>query len=367
MSVTTTYNWKDLTSFCTRVLLKNGLSFDHALIVAEHLVEANLRGVDSHGVSRLGVYVERLRRGLINTHPIFKAKRDNGSTVLLDGDNGAGQAVAWEATRMVMERATVHGLAAVGVLNSNHCGMLAYYTRRMAQKGFIGVAMTSAPSTMAPWGGKKAYLGTNPFSISVPTREEEPIVFDMATSVVARGKIILAMKKKEPIPPGWATDAEGVPTTDPTEAYNGLVLPVGGPKGYSLSLMVDILSGVLTGACFGPYIGSLYDEYDRTQNVGHFFLAFNPDLFGDPEEFGKRLQMMMDEIRRSPRARGVDRIYMPGEIEAGLMEERTANGVPLAEEVVAELARIGQDSKVEFPFPLGEVAEKGGRSSKNAG
>jgi len=351
------YNWQELVTFCTRVLLKYGLSFDEARIVSEHLVEANLRGVDTHGISRMGIYVERLKKGLVKGRAEVRVKKDSGVGALVDGDNGMGHYVAWVATKEAMTRAEKYGIAAVGVCNSNHCGMLAYYTRRMALNGYIGFAATNAPANMAPWGGRTPYLGTNPFSLGIPTAEEQPLVFDMATSVVSKGKIILAMKKNEPIPPHWATDKDGVPTTDPKEAFYGLVLPVGGPKGYGLALLVDILCGVLTGACFGPYIGNLYGEFDRTQDVGHFFLAFKPELFGDGQEFRQRLQIMLDDIRRAPRAKGVDRIYIPGEIEAELMNKRMREGIPLAVEIVNELKQVGDTVGVSFPQPWEQQAQ----------
>lgn len=339
-----------LIGWATRILEKAGLPRTEAYIIADHLVEASLRGVDSHGISRMPIYVKRIEMGLTARETRLTVEREAAAFALVDGGNGSGPVVAVRAMEMAIEKAMATGIGVVGVKHSNHCGCLAYYTTMAASARMIGFAATSAPANMPPWGGRKPYFGTNPFSLAVPAGEESPIIFDMATSVVARGKIILAAKEgKSSIPPGWAIDAEGRPTTDPVAALDGSVLPVGGPKGYGLALLVDVLSGIMPGALFGPYIGDLYREFDRKQGLGHFFMAMRADLFVPMDEFLGRMDQMIREIRSQPRAEGVERIYIPGEIEAGVARQRRAEGIPLADGVVAELAELGNHLGVALP------------------
>ncbi len=345
-----TFSPSALVDWGTRLFQAAGLPESEAHLIADHLVEANLRGVDSHGISRFGIYLKRIELGLTARETRLILEREAAAFALVDGGNGSGPVVAARAMEIAMAKAKDAGIGVVGVKNSNHCGCLAYYTQMAAEQGLIGFAATSAPANMPPWGGKKPYFGTNPFSVAVPAGEESPIVFDMATSVVARGKIILAQKEgKTAIPEGWAIDTEGRPTTDPTAALAGAVLPVGGPKGYGLALLVDMLSGIMTGAQFGPHIGDLYREFGRPQGAGHFFLAMRADLFIPLDEFKRRMDQMIREIRAVPRAEGVERIYLPGEIEAAVSERRHAGGIPLADEVIAELSGLGATLNVPFP------------------
>ncbi|NOU92593.1 Ldh family oxidoreductase [Paenibacillus sp. LMG 31456] len=328
-----------------------GLDKEQSATIARHLVLANLRGVDSHGVSRVDIYTSRLDSGIDGKKTEVKVEKESPSSMLIDGGNGLGIVLASKGIEIAVQKAQETGLAVVGIKNSGHCGMLADYTQYAAQNNCITIATTNAPSNMAPWGGKKGFFGTNPFSYGVPAGEEQDIIFDMATSVVARGKITLAHKNNQQIPLGWAISKEGKPTTDPGEALDGgLVLPVGGPKGYGLAFLVDILSGLLTGAAFGPYIGSLYKDLDRNQNVGQFFLAMRADLFEPLVEFTTRIDQMIREIRQIPLADGFDRIYLPGEIEYEKMAEREQNGIPLSVRVLEELKAVGNRYGIVSPF-----------------
>jgi LDH2 family malate/lactate/ureidoglycolate dehydrogenase len=254
-----------LRAFCEEVFLSCGMVQEDAAIVADSLVQANLRGVDSHGVARVGIYAKRLKMGLVNPRPNVGIVRESAGTLLVDGDNGMGQVVGVRAIDLGLDKAGKSGGISVGVRRSNHYGAGAYYVQRAVARDAIAFAYSNAPPTMAPWGGVDPYVGTNPYAYGVPAGEHRPIVLDMATSIVARGKIILAAERGEPIPEGWAIDAEGNPTTDAQEALAGSVLPFGGPKGYALSLMIDIMAGALTGAGFGPGINSMYDNFDEPQ------------------------------------------------------------------------------------------------------
>jgi len=343
-------NKADLEDFIIRVFLAAGLEENQASIVAKHLVLANMRGVDSHGVSRLDIYTKRLEIGITSRKTELKAVRETDSSMLIDGESGLGIVLCTEGIRIAVEKAKKTGLAVVGIRNSSHCGMLGAYTMYAAQNDCIAIAAANASSSVAPWGGKEAYFGTNPFSYGVPAGKEKNIVFDMATSVVAKGKIRMALVNNQKIPVGWAITKDGKPTTDPREAMDGLLLPVGGPKGYGLNFFVEVLSGLLSGAAFGPYIRNLYKDLDKSQDMGQFLFVMRADLFVPLEEFKKRMDQMIGEIRQISLAEGFDRIYLPGEIEQEKAEERERNGIPLTPETINELKAVGNRYSVTAMF-----------------
>jgi ureidoglycolate dehydrogenase (NAD+) len=316
--------------------------------IADHLVLANLRGVDSHGVSRVGIYAERLELGLVSKVTRMEILRETPVSALVDGGNGSGIVVASRAMDLAVEKAQDSGIGVVCVRRSNHCGMLAAYTQRATQRGLISLVTTSAPANMAPWGGTERFFGTNPLSYGVPGGEEIDVIFDMATSNVSRGKIILAAKNGQKIPLGWAIDRDGRETTDSEAALDGLVLPLGGAKGSGLAFFVEVLSSILPGANFGPHIPPLYDDFDREQGVGHFFLALRPDLFVSLEEFTGGIDRMIRELREVGVAEGHEKIYLPGEIELEKEKERCKEGIPLSQEVLRELKTISGRYKTPF-------------------
>ncbi len=360
------YRAEALQSFCEECLLACGMERGDASIVADSLVRSNLRGVDSHGVVRLGIYVRRLKTGLVNPRPEVAVVRESEATLLVDGDNGPGQVVGVRALEMGLEKVGRSGTVSVGVRGSNHYGAGAYYVERAVARDVAAFAYSNAPSTMAPWGGSDPYVGTNPYAFGVPAGRHEPIIADMATSVVARGKIILAAGRGEPIPEGWAVDREGRPTTDAQEALEGSVLPFGGPKGYAISLMIDIMAGVLTGAGFGPRIGSLYDDFEEPQDVGAFFQLTDIGRFGSVEEFKGRVDRMIDEIKAARRAPGVEEIFVPGEIEHRNEQQRRQTGIPLGAETLAELNEAGESCGVDPRASLHERQDAAARKADEA-
>lgn len=315
--------------------------------VAKHLVLANLRGVESHGVVRVKSYIDRLKLNLVESDNNIRIEKEFSSFCRVNGGNNLGIIVATKAVEIAINKAKETGLACVGVYNSNHCGMLADYTNKIANSGCIGFAVSNAPSSMAPWGAKELYFGTNPMSYAIPTFTDRNIVFDMATSVVARGKITYAYKNNLKIPIGWALDKDGKNTEDPQAALEGSVLPVGGPKGSGLALLVDILSGIVTGAAFGTNIGSM-KQVDKKQDVGHFFLVMRPDLFVDIDTFKNNIQKIKSDIKNLAKADGNNEILLPGELEYGLMESRLQNGIPLSSVIVDELTEIAREKGIEF-------------------
>lgn len=341
-------NAEALKTFVADVMQKHGLPNEDSKIVAESLVIANLRGVDSHGVTRLPIYVQRLQSGAVNPKPDVSIVEESDATLLIDGDDGMGQVVGKRALQLGMKKAKGSGGVYVGVKHSTHFGTGAYFVEQGVKQDFITYAMSNAPSTMAPWGGKTPYLGTNPYAFGIPADQYDPIILDMATSVVARGKIILADRKGEDIPLGWAIDREGKPTTNAKEALEGTVLPFAGPKGYAISLMIDVLSGVLTGAGFGTHINNIYGDFDKPQNVGHFFQLIDINRFMSGDVFKQRVDQMILEMKSIPRAEGVEEIFVPGEIENKIHRDRLENGIQLPTEVYEDISNVGREVGIKL-------------------
>lgn len=338
-----------LHNFCATVLQRIGVSADEAELVAKNLIEADLRGVGSHGVVRFPIYVQRILDGGTNPRPHIKAVRETRTTAVVDGDNGLGHLVGVRAMQMAIDKAQEGDCAFVAVRNSNHFGTAAYYAEMAARNDMIGFSFTiGAINHMAPWGGSEAVLGNNPFAVAFPTREAFPIVLDMACSVAARGKIIVAAKEGTPIPGDWATGPDGLPTTDAVEALKGFVLPVGGPKGYALTLTVGLLSTMLSGAFFGRDVGDLYEKTTTPQNSGHLFGVLPVNAFDEVENYMARMDRAIADIRGVKKATGVDRVYLPGEREHLSMVARLQEGIPLGPALVKELQALAVQYAVEF-------------------
>lgn len=338
-----------LESFCTAVLEKVGVPAENARIVAGSLLAANLRGVDTHGVTRLPIYVERLQQGLTNGKTQGAVLTESATTAVYDGQDGLGQVVGTKAMQLALKKAEESGVGMVAARNSTHYGTAAYYAMMALPRDMIGIAVTNSPSLMVPWGGKKPFLGSNPLAIAVPAGEEKPFVFDMATSVVARGAIILAAKKGEPIPITWAVNSEGEPTTSAKDANEGGgLLPLGGHKGFGLAMAIEVLVATLAGGPFGPHIGELYNNPTRPQGVGHFFTAMRIDRFRPVAEFKADMDAMIREVKAAPLARGFEKIMVAGEPEFNTERERKEKGVPLSDAVVKDLTKLGEGVGVPF-------------------
>lgn len=320
----------------------------HASIVAESLVHADLRGIESHGVSRLPIYVERIQKKLIQPDQEVRVVQDNGSTILIDGQNQLGAVVGNIALGEVLKRAEQTGIAMVGARHSNHFGACSFYAQKAIQAGQILIVLSNAPQTMAPIGGVRPFLGTNPLAIGIPSKEEVPFLLDMATSIVARGKIVQAEKEGKTIPLGWAIRSDGQPTTNPTEALAGSILPLGGAKGYGLALFVDILCGLLTGAGFANQVYSLYENWDHPQNIGHIFIAIHVDHFVSYERFVQSMDHYIRQLKSEPTAVGVTEILIPGEREHRCEIERKKSGILLGQATVSELQRIAKANQVDL-------------------
>ncbi|HEY0836840.1 MAG TPA: Ldh family oxidoreductase [Azospirillum sp.] len=335
-----------LTGFCGAVFRGAGVPGTVADMVAESLVYADLRGVESHGVVRTEIYLRRAAEGMIDPHAEVTLVRDDGCTALADGGNNFGAYVGAQALDRAMERARRHGVCALGVRHSNHFGTGAFYARRAVREGMALIVLSNASQTMPPTGGVRPFIGTNPIAFGFPTGrpkgDEVPFVLDMATSLVARGKIIVAAKRGEAIPLGWAVDRHGNPTTDAQAALEGAVLPLGGPKGSGLSMAIDILAGVLTGAGFGPTVNNMYENWAEPQNVGHFFIVLDIERFIPLASFTDRIGRYIDLMKAEPMAPGVPEILHAGEVEHRLEQRRRFEGIELPDKVAEELTALGR-------------------------
>ncbi len=316
-----------------------GVSREDAEIFARALVAADVQGTSTHGVSRLSIYLERIKRGLIDPRAKLTIERQSGSVLVLDAGNGLGQVQAMKALDLLFPLAKANGVAVATIRNSQHFGALSYYCNRATEEGMILLAMTNCEPAMSPTGGYEPFFGTNPIAASFPTGDGTPVKIDLATSIVARGNIIAASKKKESIPEGWALDRNGEPTTDAAEALLGTVQTMAGHKGYALALMVEVFSSVLSGSAIGPDIGSMYKDLDRKQDVGHFFCLFNIAAFLEPAEFDRRMGDMIDRLKAGKRRPGVEEILIPGERSVRSAVRNESDGISLSPEIVAEFEK----------------------------
>jgi len=341
-------NWEKLRSYCQKLIMTQGVSENEAFTIVDNLVDADLCGVESHGVSRMSIYMKRLETGVVSNRLEMKVEQEHPASIALNACNSMGMLAGTYAMGRCIEKAKESGCCFATVNNSNHYGMSAYYLNMPAASNMIGFTATNAPPNIAPWGSFQSYMGTNPIGIAVPRRNTEPIVLDMAPSVVAMGKVILAAKLGQDIPEGWALTKDGRPTTNAKEGMEGTVLPIGGPKGYGLSLFVDILTGILSGAEFGPHINNMWNDFENPQNVGHIFCAIDISKFVDVDVFKDRIEQMVSEIKALPKNPGVDEIFLPGEIEQRRRVQRKADGLELSAIVYEELKGLGEKYKVSM-------------------
>ena len=321
------------------VLVGNGTPVGFADIVAEVLVDADSSGVDSHGCHLLPMYVQRIRSGQIHPAAPVTVDRDDGATVWLDAGLGLGQVAGLEAVRLAVERSGEHGMATICVREATHLGALGAYTRRAAEAGRIALCFQNGPTIVPPFGGITPMLSTNPVSYAVPTNIEPTIVFDIATTAVAGNKVLLAKKRGDKeLPAGWANDEHGRPTTDVAAASVWNLQWFGAHKGFGLGLLVELLGGVLTGSSYGrtEHTASPVHGRDRVAK-GFCLVAIDPDRFIGRDEFRRRTDELIADLRSSELADGVDRILLPGELEHHRRVERIRDGIPLPAPLLAEL------------------------------
>lgn len=335
-----------LIDFGAAVYTSVGMPEADARLVADTLVQADLWGHQSHGVLRLGWYLDRVRNGVMKpvTQPEFVV--DAGSIAVIDGHDGVGHVLTMLATQEAVKRAKAHGLGAVGVRMSNHFGTCMYYTLTGAREGCVMLLTSNGGPAMAPWGGRKKIIGTNPWSVAAPAGEQAPFVVDMANTGVARGKIYLARQKRQPIPLGWAINAAGAPTTDPQEAIDGIILPMAEHKGYAIASMVDILSGVLTGSGFLSQVHSPYKTAEKS-NCGHLMIALNIEAFQPLAQFNARMKEWITEVKSVPLAQGCEEVFYPGEMESNNNARNRRDGLLFPDDTLTDLKRIARETQLE--------------------
>jgi LDH2 family malate/lactate/ureidoglycolate dehydrogenase len=335
----------ELTNFVRQILAAAGVPEHKSSIAASSLVASNLRGIDSHGIQLVPFYIDQILAGEMDVAADGAVISEFGSCLTFDGQNGLGQWVADACSRHAIRIAKAQGVGLVVSRESNHFGAAAWWAQEISAAGLIGIVMCDASPIVPPWQGREGRLGTNPICMSVPG----PWLLDMATTTVAAGRIFKAMINSQPeIPAGWAFDSKGVPTTDTAEAYKGMLMPLGGYKGYGLAMMVQILCGVLSGGAVSTEIGGIRMR-GRTVRCNQMFLAIDIARFMPVEEFTARVEKLVAMMKSTPDAPGYDEVLVAGDPEWRTEAERRANGIPLAEGNWEALCKAAARVKVEAP------------------
>ena len=343
------YSYHQLLSFTKNIFLQTGSSEANAATAAKALLSADLRGVDSHGIARLGGYVRLWEAGRINGNPDIKVIHETPSTAVIDGDKGLGLVVAPAAMQVAIDKATNVGTGWVSVKNSNHFGIAGYYAMMALEHDMIGIVMTNASATVAPTFSKERLLGTNPIAVAIPAGNEQPFVADFATTTAANGKLEVLQRKNMDAPDGWVQNKEGHPSTDVNELKKGgAMLPLGGDyehgshKGYMLGSIVDIFSGVLSGANFGPWVPPFpaylpMPEDMPGEGIGHFFGAMRIDAFRPAADFKRDMDKWIQRFKNAETVEGFKSVIIPGKPEREMEKERMENGIELLQIVIDDL------------------------------
>lgn len=319
------------------VLLALGADEEKAVVQADWLLEADLRGHPSHGLHRLSVIAERIRVGLTDPRAEPSNQWPGESALVVDGLRGMGPYVGMRTIELLLPRARSAGVAVGAVHNANHLGLLAPYVEYCAEQGMIGIALTTSEALVHPWGGRIAQIGTNPIAVAVPA-EPDPFVFDMATGLVSMGKILDHGHRDAPLEPGWAVDSDGEPTLNPHAAANGAIAPFGGAKGYGLGLAIELLVAALTGSAFGSEVKGTLDAISICSK-GDLFICLSPDVFGGDRSLGA-VSCYLDAVRASPPQAGFDAVRVPGDRARAERGRRLRHGVPIADAVWSSLSEL---------------------------
>lgn len=320
---------------------------------ARYLVRADMRGVSTHGINLLRLVALRADAGMLALPTRVTVVSDDAATAVLDGGNGLGPVAAQKALDTAVRKAAEYGIGMAALRNTNNIGALGCFTREAARKGYIAVVTTNGNPSVAPFGAADPFFGTNPISFAIPRGGREPIVLDMSSSIVARGKIRLASLGGEPIPEGWALDSEGNPTTDPKKALKGCLLPLGGAKGSGLAMIVDILSGMLSGSAYGRKLRSFH-ELDGPTGVGATFICVDIGRFLSPAAFEASILEYADQVKALRRQPGFGEILLPGEVESNKESDSARAGVEVPEAVIKEIDGVAE--KLGCPIRLGGSA-----------
>lgn len=327
-----------------------GLSDDDAALTALSLSDADARGVYSHGTMRIPLYIKRIQSGCVDPKAKPEIVRCMGSTALFDGKNATGQVVGAVAMKKAIDLARVYGTSYVTANNSNHYGACAFYSMMALEEDMIGFTCSvGGGNLMAAFGGADNRIGNNPFSVAIPAYKRDAVVLDMALSVVAKGKIVLAEKTGADIPLSWALDSDGVPTSDPQKALAGSIQPTGGYKGTNISIIVGMLSSLISSACIGASLKDIYGDFSKPLGVGHSFGAIRLDFLTDVDEFKRRTDREIDFIKNSKKAVGIAEVFLPGELEAVSYRRQTEHGIELPVEAMMEIVETSRQLRVSVP------------------
>ena len=330
---------QEISDIIVNALKKAGVSDEVAILVADVALQADLRGVSSHGIKMVPTYVSRIKCGGINPNAKAAITQTSESMYIIDGNGGFGQVAAKAAQDIVIKGIEDRKIVCVGIKNSNHCGMLAYYTENICRNYAVGFMTSNTNPNVSPFGGMESIIGTNPFSVAFPGGKNN-IIIDMATSAIAKGKIYEYQLDNKPIPEGWALNSSGEATNDADEALKGILLPFGGHKGYAISIIVELLSGVITGSGFLRGVNSLHGDLSLHQNVGMFMSGIPLFSLLEKSDYETRLNQFVSTIKNSKKAPGCSEIFIPGEIEESRRNANMINGIEI-EEKILQLLRAG--------------------------
>jgi len=356
----TTYSYEHLQNFALKVFTKIGCSANDAKLATEVLLQADLRGIDSHGIARLSGYVRLWNKKRINSKPQVKIVHESPSTAVVDGDGGLGLVVAPAAMQIAIDKAKIAGTGWVAVKNSNHFGIAGYHAMMALQHDMIGMAMTNASPLVAPTFSIERLLGTNPIAVAIPADKQPAFVADFATTTAANGKLEILQRKNLAAPVGWIQTKDGKPSTDPNEGkQGGALLPLGSDrehgshKGFCLGAWVDIFSAVLSGANYGPwvppFVAFLEPPSDPVgEGIGHFFGAMRVDAFRPSEEFKKHMDNWIIRFRNATPIDGQDHVVIPGDPEREMEAVRRKDGIPLNAKVIQDLSELAQSFSISF-------------------
>lgn len=340
-------SFSQLQAFIGRAMTSLGIPEQDANTIGTLMAEADMQGSDGHGVIRLAPYAKRILAGGLNLHPNIQVVQERTAMALIDGDNGMGHLVMKRATELAIQKARTAGIAWVGSRLSNHAGPASLYARMALQHDMIGLYFAVGNANhLPPWGGLDMLLSTNPIAAAIPTWKEAPVVLDMATTVAAYGKVKAKAQRGEMMPEGWMIDRQGQPLLDPTKSDEGFLLPIGGYKGYGLSLIVGILAGTLNGAAMGSQVIDFNKDFTTTTNTGQAIAVIDPAAFGDIDEFKQNVDRLVQELRGANRMPGVDRIWLPGEQSHQKRLDHEKNGVMLAPSLVNQLNDLATQLKI---------------------
>ena len=329
---------KKLKNIINKIFVNHGVTKKHASICSEAIINAELVGAPSHGLSRLKMYCDRIKSKLINPKPKIKIKKISQSIAHIDANNGIGFVAADLAIKTAIKNAKKTGISLVGVKNSGHYGLSGYYAEQAVKHNLIAFCFTNAPPAIAPHGSKKSLFGTNPICFATPTSSKVPFILDTSVSVINRGKIRVAARTRKKIPQGVALDKFGKPTTDAKKALSGVQLPIAGFKGSGLAWMVDILSGVLTGGNHGGKVRDPFDDFSGPQNIGHLFLVIKPNLFVG--NYSQRIKENIKRIKKLPKLKGVKKIYYPGENKYSRYISNLKKNILIPKNILEDLEKL---------------------------